>query len=119
MIAIIAPRSNDYNKIIEIEKSLKEEHAAYYGKSCGYKQLMTPVGYQVCGYQVTDHGFRWLRSSGTYIEFYKNGSIFVCGARHSIDEFLGQFFTKEELLDSVQEYINSSQPERPVGDTLR
>lgn len=106
------------DKRYSIKRCLLEEDSHFYGKPCGYKEIMTGAGILRCGYQETDEGFRWLRSSGTYIEFLDSGDIYVSGARHSIDEFLNQFFSKAELEGAEIKKIESREPSRSVGDTL-
>lgn len=101
----------------EIKSALEEEHNNYYGKPCGHRTVMTQTGELVCGYAETENGFRWLRSSGTYIEF-SCGFIYAAGTRHSINEFLHQFFSKEELREAKIHKIESREPERGLGDTF-
>ena len=106
------------DKRAAIRNQLKNEYSRFYGKPCGERRIFTAAGILRCGFAETEEGFRWLRSSGTYIEFLDTGDIFVSGTRHSVDEFLGQFFDREELLAAEVKSIESREPSRPIGDTL-
>jgi hypothetical protein len=119
-------RSKTAFNIERIREEWFREHRGYYGQPCGNRLVWALDGvYYKCGYTcgpanafndtwdttpVTGYPFRWIRSSGTVVEFVRDESAAICirlvGRRHSLKEWL-QYTSRVTKLPIMQDIDNA------------
>lgn len=96
--------SSTVKDIEKIRNEWLREHNSYYGQPCGSRWVWALDGrYYKCGFTngpadnfndlpENNYPFRWVRSSGTVVEFLRDESGKLCirlvGRRHSLQEWL-------------------------------